>query len=50
MDEGITTTTITSTQTLQQGGQSVATSGLIPSMSTVRQRLAKINQERDFFN
>jgi hypothetical protein len=50
MDEDSTATNVTSNQTSRQGGQSVAASGLISSMSMVKQRLAEIDLERENFS
>jgi hypothetical protein len=50
MDEDGTTTKVTSDRTSWQGGQSVPAAGIISSLSTVRQRLDYMDQERDTFN
>jgi hypothetical protein len=50
MDEDSTVANVTSNQTSRQGGQSVAEFVLISSLSTVKQRLAKIDLERENFN
>jgi hypothetical protein len=50
MDEDSTASNITSNQTSRQGKHSVAASGLILSLSTVKQRMAKIDLEHKTFN
>jgi hypothetical protein len=50
MDEDSTMNTVTSNQTPHLGGQSVAASRLISSLSTVYQCLLQIDRERDNFN